>query len=250
MSTTGNNLDPDAPAPTEPRTPKPRESRIPLRVLIVDDHPTFRDGLALLLSNVETMQVIGTAENGQESIDRALAEQPDVILMDLHMPVLNGIEATGQIVADSPSVAVLVLTMLEDDESVFAAMRAGAKGYLLKGAEKDEIVRAVEAVGDGELILGPGIAERVTRFFQAQVQPHTPADPTAAFPQLTEREREILGLMAAGYDNTKIANEFTLNVKTVRNHVSNIFAKLQVAYRAEAIVKAREAGLGLRQPER
>lgn len=221
----------------------------PLRLMIVDDHPTFRDGLALLLETTNRVQVIATAEDGQSAVELALSEQPDVVLMDLHMPVMNGIEATQRIVASSPSIAVLVLTMLDDSESVFAAMRAGAKGYLLKGAEKDEVVRAVEAVGGGELIFGPGVAARVSRFFQAQPTAQAPVDPATAFPELTERERELLDLIAAGYDNTKIAGQLHLSTKTVRNHVSNIFAKLQVAYRAEAIVRAREAGLGVRRQD-
>lgn len=221
----------------------------PLRVIIVDDHPTFRDGLALLLQTAPTVQVIATVEDGQRAVELALTEQPDVILMDLHMPGMNGIEATQRIVASSPSIAVLVLTMLDDSESVFAAMRAGAKGYLLKGAEKDEVVRAVEAVGTGELIFGPGVAARVSRFFQAQPTAGPQVDPATAFPQLTERERELLDLIAAGYDNNRIAAELHLSTKTVRNHVSNIFSKLQVAYRAEAIVRAREAGLGVRQQD-
>jgi DNA-binding NarL/FixJ family response regulator len=221
----------------------------PLRLIIVDDHPTFRDGLALLLGTAPSVQVIATAEDGERAVELALAEQPDVILMDLHMPGMNGIEATQRIVASAPSIAVLVLTMLDDSESVFAAMRAGAKGYLLKGAEKDEVVRAVEAVGGGELIFGPGVAARVSRFFQGQPTAETPVDPATAFPQLTERERELLDLIAAGYDNNRIAGELHLSTKTVRNHVSNIFSKLQVAYRAEAIVRAREAGLGVRQQQ-
>jgi DNA-binding NarL/FixJ family response regulator len=234
------------PADTRCSGAESRDVVEPWRIIIVDDHPTFRDGLALLLGDVPTVQVVATAEDGQQAIDVTVAEQPDVVLMDLHMPRLNGIEATQKIKILAPAVRVLVLTMLEDDESVFAAMQAGAKGYLLKGADQDEIVRAVEAVGKGELIFGPGVAERVLRFFQARPAEPPPVDPAAAFPELTARELELLNLIAAGYDNTKIANELHLSTKTVRNHVSNIFSKLQVAYRAEAIVRARDAGLGTR----
>jgi DNA-binding NarL/FixJ family response regulator len=162
------------------------------------------------------------------------------------MPVMNGIDATAQIKATSPNIAILVLTMLEDDDSVFAAMRAGASGYLLKGADKDEIVRAIQAVFAGEMIFGPGIAQRVMRYFQSQPTQHE-ADPSAAFPQLTERERQLLGLIAAGHDNSTIASELVLSRRTVRNHISNIFSKLQVAHRAQAIVMAREAGLGTKR---
>ena len=169
----------------------------------------------------------------------ALDLQPDVVVMDLHMPQLNGVEATARIVQSSPHISVLVLTMMEDDDSVFAAVRAGARGYLLKGARRQEIRRAIEAVGAGEVIFGPGIAERVMTYFR-----HVRSRPSAqAFPDLTDREREILGKIAEGLDNAEIARDLTLSVKTVRNHASNIFAKLHVAHRAQAIVLAREAGI-------
>ena len=177
--------------------------------------------------------------DGREAVDLALELQPDVILMDLHMPRLNGVEATARIVQSSPHISVLVLTMMEDEESVFAAVRAGARGYLLKGARRGEIVRAIEAVGAGEVIFGPGIADRMMTFFRgARTRPSSDV-----FPQLTERERVILGLIADGLENAEIARELGLSVKTVRNHASNIFAKLQVAHRAQAIIMAREAGL-------
>ncbi len=217
-----------------------------IRVMIVDDHPTFVQGLQFVVSTTESIAVVAVAENGSEAVERAAELQPDVILMDLHMPVLNGIEATGQIKATSPNIAILVLTMLEDDDSVFAAMRAGASGYLLKGADKDEIVRAVHSVYAGEAIFGPGIAQRVMGYFRRQ--PEQPgSDPASAFPQLTERERELLGLIAAGKDNSTIAGDLHLSGNTVRNHISNIFAKLQIAHRAQAIVMAREAGLGTKK---
>ena len=211
-----------------------------LRILVVDDHDDFRSGLEALVSATESTELVGIARNGQDAVRIALDLQPDVVLMDLHMPQLNGIEATERIVASSPHIGVLVLTMMEDDESVFAAVRAGARGYLLKGARRAEIVRAVEAVGAGDVIFGPGIAERVTSYFRGI---HT--QPAAqAFPQLTDREREILSLIAAGRENAEIARELGLSTKTVRNHASNIFMKLQVAHRAQAIVLARDAGLG------
>ena len=212
----------------------------PLRILVVDDNDDFRSGVEALLSATPSMELAASATNGADAVAIALEQQPDVVLMDLHMPELNGIEATERIVTSSPHIRVLVLTMMEDDESVFAAVRAGARGYLLKGARRAEIVRAIEAVGAGEVIFGPAVAERVTSYFR-RVQ----AKPTAhAFPQLTDREREILALIAAGRENSEIAKQLDLSTKTVRNHSSNIFMKLHVAHRAQAIVLAREAGLG------
>ncbi len=211
----------------------------PLRVLVVDDHEKFRQGLEAMLAAAESAEVIGSVADGREAVDLALELQPDVILMDLHMPRLNGIEATARIVQSSPHISVLVLTMMEDEDSVFAAVRAGARGYLLKGARRGEIVRAIEAVGAGEVIFGPGIADRMMTFFRgARTRPTSDV-----FPQLTERERVILGLIADGLENAEIARELGLSIKTVRNHASNIFAKLQVAHRAQAIIMAREAGL-------
>jgi DNA-binding NarL/FixJ family response regulator len=210
-----------------------------LRILVVDDHDQFREGLVALLAATAGVEVVGTASNGRTAVDAALQLQPDVILMDLHMPQLNGVEATARIVQSSPHISVLVLTMMEDEDSVFAAVRAGARGYLLKGARRGEIVRAIEAVGAGEVIFGPGIADRMLTYFRG-----VRARPSAeVFPQLTERERVILGRIAEGLENNEIARELGLSVKTVRNHASNIFAKLQVAHRAQAIILAREAGL-------
>jgi DNA-binding NarL/FixJ family response regulator len=212
----------------------------PLRVLVVDDNDDFRSGIEALLSATPSMDLAASAANGADAVVIALEQQPDVVLMDLHMPQMNGIEATERIVTSSPHIRVLVLTMMEDDESVFAAVRAGARGYLLKGARRAEIVRAIEAVGAGEVIFGPAVAERVTSYFR-----RVHAEPAAeAFPELTDREREILALIAAGRENSEIAKQFGLSTKTVRNHSSNIFMKLQVAHRAQAIVLAREAGLG------
>jgi DNA-binding NarL/FixJ family response regulator len=211
-----------------------------LRILVVDDHDEFRKGLEALLTATPSMDLVGSASDGLEAVRIAMDLQPDVVLMDLHMPRLNGIESTQRIVSSSPHIGVLVLTMLEDDDSVFAAVRAGARGYLLKGARRTEIIRSIEAVGAGEVIFGPSIAERVTAYFRGI---HT-ASAADAFPQLTEREREVLSRIAAGRENSDIAAELGLSPKTVRNHASNIFMKLQVAHRAQAIVLAREAGLG------
>ena len=211
-----------------------------VRILVVDDHDEFRDGLEAMLRAADGVEVVGSAADGARAVDLALGLQPDVVLMDLQMPRLNGVEATGRIVASSPHISVVVLSMMDDEDSVFAAVRAGARGYLLKGARRQEILRAIEAVGSGEVIFGPGIADRMMTYFRG-----LRARPAAeAFPELTERERAILGRIADGLDNGEIARELGLSVKTVRNHASNIFAKLQVAHRAQAIVRAREAGLG------
>jgi DNA-binding NarL/FixJ family response regulator len=209
-----------------------------LRVVVVDDHDDFRRGLETMLVAAGSVDVVGTAADGLSAVQLALELQPDVMMMDLHMPRLNGIEATARIVGSSQHISVVVLTMMEDEDSVFAAVRAGARGYLLKGARRGEILRSIEAVGAGEVIFGPGIAERVMSYFRG-----ARARPTSeAFPQLTERERVVLGRIAEGLDNATIARELGLSVKTVRNHASNIFTKLQVAHRAQAIVLAREAG--------
>jgi len=212
----------------------------PLRVLVADDHEQFRRGVLALLATTPTVEVVGVTEDGAAAVAMAMELQPDVVLMDLHMPRLNGIDATARIVQSSPHIRVLVLTMMEDEDSVFAAVRAGARGYMLKGARRSEIVRGIEAVGSGEVIFGPGIAERVMVYF-GSTRSRPTADP---FPELTERERVVLGLIAEGKENGEIARQLSLSVKTVRNHASNIFAKLQVAHRAQAIVLARESGLG------
>ena len=212
-----------------------------IRVLIVDDHPHFRDGMRALLSSVSDLEVVGEARDGEAAISLAEKLQPDVILMDLGMPGVNGIEATRRILHTSPHVSVLVISMQEDDDSVFAALQAGARGYLLKGALKAEILRSIRSVASGEAIFGPAIARRLMQYF-ATPRPTAPE----AFPGLTDREREILGLIARHETNPEIANRLHLSQKTVRNHVSNIFTKLQVADRAQAIIRAREAGLGER----
>ena len=212
-----------------------------IRIVIADDHPVFRYGLrALLQAEAATMEIVGEATSGEEAITLAAQCQPDVILMDVNMPGLNGIEAARRILTATPQVGILMLTMFDDDDSVFTAMRAGARGYLLKGAEGDETIRAIHAVGQGEAIFSPAIARRLMGYFAA---PHTTAPPALLFPELTGRERDILALIAQGYTNPAIAERLVLSPKTVRNHVSTIFSKLQVAGRAEAIIRAREAGL-------
>ena len=212
----------------------------PLRILIADDHPLFRKGMRALLESLPDMEVVGEATTGEEVIALAETLQPDVILMDLRMPGVGGIAATRTILHTSPSLRILVVTLFEDDESVFTALRAGARGYVLKDADEDEMVRAIQAVGRGEAIFSPAIATRLMDFFAA---PH-PAVPKEVFPTLTEREREVLGLIAQGHTNAVIARQLSLSTKTVHNYVSNIFSKLQVADRVQAIIRAREAGLG------
>jgi DNA-binding NarL/FixJ family response regulator len=214
----------------------------PIRVLLADDHPAFRSGLRFMLSRSPGVEILGEAADGHDVVRLARELSPDVVVMDVNMPGRNGIDATRQIVAEQPHVGVLVLTMLEDDESVFQAMRAGARGYLLKGADQDDIERAVAAVAKGEAIFGPDLARRIADFFAAG-GPGS-ATPEVAFPELSEREREVLSLVADGMTNPEIARRLFLSPKTIRNHVSNIFTKLQVADRAHAIVRARDAGLG------
>lgn len=209
-------------------------------VVIADDHPLVRSGLRTVLAAAPGIEVVGEASTGTEAVAAARSLLPDVVVMDLQMPETNGIDATRQIVTATPNVAVLVLTMFEDDASVFSAMRAGARGYLLKGAEQDEIIRAIHAAAHGEAIFGPAIAQRVIDYFASPGAVQAPA-----FPELTEREREVLDLIAAGQSNQAIARTLTISPKTVANHVSNIFAKLHVADRAQAIVRARDAGMGI-----
>ena len=212
-----------------------------IRVLIADDHPLFREGLRTLLQSGSDTEVVGEAATGEETITQASMLQPDVILMDINMPGINGIEATRRILHTSPHISILIVTMYEDDDSVFAAMRAGAHGYLLKGADQEETLRAIKAVSRGEAIFSPAIAKRLIRYFTPT---RVAAPPPQAFPELTEREREILTLLSLGHNNAEIAQHLVLSPKTVRNHLSNIFNKLQVADRAQAIIRARDAGLG------
>ena len=215
----------------------------PTTVVIADDHPMIRQGLRLTLDQLPGIQVIGEATTGRQAVELAESLQPDVLIMDLNMPDGNGIDATRALTRSSPHVKVLILTMFDDDASVFQAMRAGARGYLLKGAGEQEIERAIRGVADGEAIFGPAVAQRVLDFLSGTA-PRQPA----AFPELSEREREVLSLLAEGRSNPDIARRLYLSPKTVRNHVSNIFTKLQVADRAQAIIKARDAGLGAAGP--
>jgi DNA-binding NarL/FixJ family response regulator len=212
----------------------------PIRILIADDHPLFRAGLRSLLESVPDTDVVGEATSGQAAVELARTLTPDVVVMDLNMPDLNGIEATRQIVQKTNDIHVLVMTMHEDDESVFSALRAGAHGYQLKGAAQAETLRAIRAVANGEAIFGPAIAARLQSYLTT---PPT-ADPSDAFPELTERELEVLHLLAERLSNAEIAAKLFLSQKTVRNYVSGILAKLQVADRAEARLIARAAGLG------
>ena len=209
-----------------------------LTVLIVDDHPIFRKGLRALLGGQPALRLVGEAASGAEALRLATELRPDAILMDLQMPGGDGLTAIRQIVAARPESRILVVTMFEDDDSVFAAMRAGARGYVLKDMDDDEIIRAILAIGHGEAIFSPAIAARMVTFFAAR-----PAGDARAFPDLTESERSVLRLMAQGVNNQGIAQRLRLSPKTVRNYVSNIFGKLQVADRAQAIVRARQGGL-------
>jgi DNA-binding NarL/FixJ family response regulator len=210
-----------------------------VRILLADDHPVVRGGLRALLDTIDGLEVVGEVGDGEAAVREVQLSRPDVILMDVRMPVLDGVEATRRIRAAVPETAVLMLTMYDDDATVFTAMRAGARGYLLKGAEQDEIVGAVRAVVAGQAIFGPGVAARVLAHFSA-----TPARVEVPFPELTDREREILDLLAAGSRTGAIAQQLFLSPKTVSNHLTSIFAKLQVADRAAAIIRAREGGLG------
>ena len=211
-----------------------------LRVLVADDHPVFRKGLSALLGSLPEVDVVGEASDGEQAVAMAAALAPDVVVMDLHMPNVNGVEATRSIVGANPRTGVLVLTMFEDDESVFAAMRAGARGYLVKGSDTEDVVAAVTAVGRGEAIFGPSVAQRILSFLTRPLS----AFDQQLFPELSTREREVLDLIAAGVGNADIAKRLFISPKTVRNHVTSVFAKLQVADRTQAIVRARAAGLG------
>lgn len=212
----------------------------PVRVMLVDDHPLYLDGLRALIARADDLEVAGEATTAAKAVDLALELQPDVVVMDLQLPGGSGIDATRLITDRSPAVSVLVLTMFDDDDSVFAAMRAGATGYLLKGADRSDIIRAIRAVAGGEAVFGPGIARRLVGFFADLGE----TGKLAPLPVLTAREREVLDLIATGMKNAEIADRLHLSGKTVRNNISNIFSKLHVTDRAAAIVRARDAGLG------
>ena len=212
-----------------------------LRVVVADDHPVFREGLAMILRD-HGFDVVAETADGQAALAATAAHHPDVVLMDLAMPGMGGIEATRRLVADCPAAAVLVLTMSEDDDSLFAALRAGARGYLLKESVADDIVRAVLTVARGGTVLGARVSTRVLDAVLAR----PPRDTPRPFPRLTEREREVLDLVARGYPNVRVARHLGVSEKTVRNHVSAILAKLPAATRAEAVALARDNGLGTR----
>ncbi len=212
----------------------------PIRLFIADDHALFREGIRALISATNDIACVGEAAAGEESIRQIESLQPDVVLMDINMPGINGIEATRRILHAHPATGIVMVTMLEDDASIFAAMRAGARGYVLKGANHQELLQTIRAVAQGQVLFGPAIAGRITHFF-AKAQPAGAEQP---LPELSEREREILVLMSRHFTNPEIAQQLGIGEKTIRNHVSNIFNKLQVATRAQAIDKARQAGLG------
>lgn len=211
-----------------------------LRVVIADDHPLFRDGLRAMFESEPDIELVGEAANGQEAVELAGRLQPDVALMDIQMPDLDGIEATRRVIAASPKTRVLVVTMFEDDESVLAAMRAGARGYVVKGMRSVDAIRAIRAVAEGEAIFSQSIAKRLVNMLTDARQ----GSRSEAFPELTERERQTLDLMAQGHKNAAIAERLHLSPKTVRNYVTSIFDKLELADRSEAIIRARDAGLG------
>ncbi|WP_198587034.1 response regulator [Glycomyces xiaoerkulensis] len=213
----------------------------PIRVVVVDDHRLFRQGLVALLREAADTEVVGQAGTGAEALRVVGETDPDVVLMDLRMPEMNGVDATRGIVSERPDAAIVVLTMLEDDGSLFAAMCAGARSYLLKGADQEEVLRTIRSAAAGEARFGPAVARRLTAFFRRADHQGLAVTP---FSELTDREREILDLVASGYDNSRIALRLNISPKTVSNNISSIFAKLHVADRSQAIVKAREGGLG------
>lgn len=212
-----------------------------IKLMIADDHKLFREGIKALLAVTDDIEIVGEAEDGDTALKQARELEPDIILMDINMPGLNGIRATEQILEKQPQTRIIMLTMLEDDASIFHAMRAGARGYLLKGADPEEVLSVIRAVAEGQALFGPAIAARLMNYFK-----ELSAKPAAAgtpFPELTERELEVLRLISQGLNNQEISQKLFLSPKTIRNHITNIFSKLQVADRAQAIVRAREAGL-------
>lgn len=212
-----------------------------IRLMIADDHKLFREGIKALLAITDDIEIVGEAEDGESALKKCQELEPDVILMDINMPGLNGIQVTGQILEKQPQTRIVMLTMLEDDASIFHAMRAGARGYLLKGADPTEVLSVIRAAAEGQALFGPAIATRLINYFkELSAKPPVSVPP---FPELTERELEILRLIAQGLNNQELAQKLVLSPKTVRNHITSIFSKLQVADRAQAIVRAREAGL-------
>jgi len=215
-----------------------------IRILIADDHALFREGLRALLATIPDLEVVAEAADGETALAQVASAQPQVVLMDINMPGLNGIEATRQILQAHPSLGIIMVTMLEDDASVFAAMKAGARGYVLKGARHEDILQAIRAVASGQALFGSAIAARMMTFFQGLESTPKPAALVEGFPELTDRELEVLKLMAQGRSNKDIADQLVITGKTVSNHITNIFSKLQVADRAQAILRARDVGLG------
>lgn len=212
-----------------------------IKLMIADDHKLFREGIKALLAITDDIEIIGEAEDGETALKQVRELEPDVLLMDINMPGLNGIRVTEQIMEKYPQTRIIMLTMLEDDASIFHAMRAGARGYLLKGADPEEVLSVIRAVAEGQALFGPAIAARLMNYFkELGAKPTVPGTP---FPELTERELEILRLISQGLNNQEIAQKLVLSHKTIRNHITSIFSKLQVADRAQAIVRAREAGL-------
>lgn len=216
----------------------------PIRVLIVDDHTLFREGVLAILKGAADVEAVGEAASGQEAVQQAALLSPDVILMDIQMPDMNGIEATQAILKVQPSIGVIMVTMLEDGDFLFAAMRAGARGYVLKGADKQEMLQSIRAVADGQAIFGPAVASKLSDFFREGIITSKRKGLVKVFPELTDREHEILDLIALGKNNGEIASQLHISVKTVSNHISNVFNKLEVADRAQAIVLAKDAGMG------
>lgn len=214
-----------------------------IRLMIADDHKLFREGIKALLAVTDDMEIIAEADDGDSALRISRDLQPDVILMDINMPGLNGIQATEKILEKQPQARIVMLTMVEDDSSIFHAMRVGARGYLLKGAEPQEVLSVIRAVVEGQALFGPAIASRLMNYFKELNTRPTLSATGTTFPELTERELEVLRLIAQGHNNQEIAQKLVLSSKTVRNHITNIFGKLQVANRAQAIVRAREAGL-------
>lgn len=215
-----------------------------IRLLVADDHALFREGLQALFSATPGVEIVGEAASGEETVALAEKLQPDIILMDIHMPGMDGIKATRRILRVNPTVGVIMVTMLEEDASLFSAMRAGARGYVLKGAHHQELLHTVRAVASGQVLFGPSTASRIMGFFQDIEADLKPSLPEEIFPELTPRELEVLELIAQGANNNQIAEKLVISDKTVRNHITSIFSKLQVADRAQAIIKARDAGLG------
>jgi DNA-binding NarL/FixJ family response regulator len=214
-----------------------------IKLMIADDHKLFREGLKALLAITDDIEIIGEAEDGDTAVKKCRELQPTIILMDINMPGLNGIQATKTILEKHPETGIIMLTMLEDDASVFNAMRAGARGYLLKGADPNEVLSVIRAVAGGQALFGPAIAGRVLGYFKELRTISNASQTFTPFPELTERELEVLRLISQGLNNQGIAQKLVLSPKTVRNHITNIFSKLQVADRAQAIVRAREAGV-------